>query len=417
MVKKILFSLSLVLAWASLRTDAVGPQASPQGPQETQISTGRFKLLTQPKGFILQFVAEGKNKQVAIPRDWLVPPEDEKYEESGNSYVSSFNYDRQVDSFPIGNGRIGLHLSSYEFTKEGTSHAAAGRDIFLIFDPNSLKIFQGGLRLGITKARVRNEGCLSAVIERYYAADVDGDGSVDIGVLREEFQCIENAGRYGNIAGPFYKQYAMDWYLLRGDAWKLDASFSGKVPEQLQELPLMGIGGSPADIVGCGLSQNCDRSRWPHEIRTVTANGVTAHFGGEAPPDNLPLRFGVAALWFTFAGDAENYGYSASGGEGELYFSDWSFDIFSPDGAYVLLLQNHYGPYHVIATNKLKDYLTDKRKPDYVVTKAIGPDEPARVHGDGHWISSSEVQFTVSCCGTSETITYRLADRSKVPQN
>jgi hypothetical protein len=416
MANKNLFSLALVLACALVGVEAA-PRSTWQDSKERPNSTGQFKLLTQSKGFILQFVAEGKNKQIAIPREWLVPPEDEKYEESCNTYVSSFNYDTQVQSFPISNGRIGLHVSSYEFAREGTSHAAAGRDVFLIFDPKSLKIFQGGLRRGITKGRAWAEGCLGAVVEHYYLADIDGDGLTDIGVLREEFQCIDNAGRYGNKAGPFHKRYAMNWYLLRGNAWKFDASFSEKLPEQIQELPLMGIGRSPADILGCGLSRSCDRARWPHEISTMTANGVTAHFGGEVPPDSLPLRFGVAALWFTFAGDAKNYGFPASGEDGELYFSDWSFDIFSPDGAYVLLLQDHYGPYHVIATNKLKDYLSGKRKPDYVVTKAVGRDEPARVHGDGHWISSGEVQFTASCCGTSETITYRLADNSKVPQN
>lgn len=173
----------------------------------------------------------------------------------------------------------------------------------------------------------------------------------------------------------------------------------------------MGIGHSPADFVGCGLSQSCDRTKWPHEISTVTARGVTAHFGGQELPKNLPLRSGVVALWFTFEGDPANYGYPASGEDGELYFSDWNFDIFSPDGAYVLLLQSHYGPYHVVATEKLKDYLTRERKPDYVVTKAIGPNDPARVHHDGRWVSPREVQFTVSCCGTSETITHTLQEK------
>jgi hypothetical protein len=411
MPNKVFLSISFVLASALLRTDAAAPQASSQSRQENQISTGQFKLLMQPRGFVLQIVFNGKIRQVAIPRDWLVPPEEEKYEESGNTYVSSFNYGRQVDSFPIGNGRIGLHLSSYEVAREGTSHAAAGRDVFLIFDPKALKIFQGGLRLGITKGRVRSEGCLSAEIEHYFIADVDGDSLTDIGVLREEFQCIDGAGPYGNMAGPFYKQHPLDWYLLSGDTWKLDPSFSGKLPERFQELSLMGIGRSPADVVGCGLSQSCDRAKWPHEIHAVTANGITAHFGGEVPAGDLPLRFGVQALWFTFKGDSENYGYPASGEDGELYFSDWSFDIFSPDGAYVLLLQDHYGPYYIIATDKLKDYLTRERKPDYVVTKAIGPNEPARVHHDGHWISRREVQFTVSCCGTSETITYTMPEK------
>lgn len=377
-------------------------------PQEPAFSTDQFQLITRPRGFLLQFVSNGKTKQVAIPRDWLIPPQEEKEEEEG-TYVSSFNYDTQVQSFPIGNGRIGLHLSSYDFAREGTSHAAAGRDVFLVFDPMSVKIFQGGLRSGITKGRVRAEGCLSAAVEHYFTGDINGDGLTDIGVLREEFQCIEGAGRYGNVAGPFYKENPVAWYLFKNDGWKIEPSFLGKVPEQLQELPLIGIGRSPADVVGCGLSPNCNRAGWPHEIHTATAHGVTAHFGGQEPTNDLPLRLDVEALWFTFENDPENYGFPSSGQDGELYFSDWRLDIFSPDGAHVLLLQDHYGPYHVVATDKLKEYLTGRAKADYVVTnESRKPDEPAQVHHDGHWISSSEIQFKVSCCGSTETLSYTL---------
>lgn len=362
----------------------------------------------QPRGFLLQFVSDGKIKRVAIPRNWLIPQDVEKEEEEG-AYVSSFNYDSQVQSFPIGNGRIGLHLSSYDFAKGGTSYAAAGRDVFLVFDPMSQKILQGGLRSGITKGRGRAEGCLSAAVEHYYLADVDGDGLTDIGALREEFQCIDGAGRYGNIAGPFYKQDPVAWYLFKNDGWEPEPSFLGKVPERLQELPLIGIGRTPADVVACGLSPNCDRAKWPHEIHTATAHGVTAHFAGQELANNLPLRLGVEALWFTFDNDPENYGFPSSGQDGELYFSDWTLGIFSPDGAYVLLLQDHYGPYHVVATAKLKDYLTGHAKPDYVVTnQSRKPDEPAQVHHDGHWISSREIQFKVSCCGSTETLNYTL---------
>jgi hypothetical protein len=42
MAKKILFSLSLLLAWASVRAEAA-PKSSPQGSQETRISAGQFK--------------------------------------------------------------------------------------------------------------------------------------------------------------------------------------------------------------------------------------------------------------------------------------------------------------------------------------------------------------------------------------
>src|SRR5579863_1707278 len=86
MVKKIFLSLPVLLAWAWLTGQPAGPRASPQGPEETQISTAQFRLLTQPRGFLLQFVSNGKNKQVAIPRDWLIPPAEEKNEES--NYVT-----------------------------------------------------------------------------------------------------------------------------------------------------------------------------------------------------------------------------------------------------------------------------------------------------------------------------------------
>jgi hypothetical protein len=95
----------------------------------------------------------------------------------------------------------------------------------------------------------------------------------------------------------------------------------------------------------------------PAEFHAVTSRGITVHFGGEKPPGDTPLEFGVSALWFTFVDDQTPYVFKPTG---ELYFSDWRFDLFSPDGAYILLLQSHHGPYHVVATSKLRDYLTGR---------------------------------------------------------
>ena len=382
-------------------------QNSIQGPQKPVFSIDQFSLLPRPRDFALQFVSNGKRKQIPVPRDWLVPPDEEKAEE--DNYVSSFNYGTQVQSFSIGNGRIGLHLSSFDSTREGTSMAAAGRDVFLIFDPRSLKIFPGKLTSNVTKERVRTEGCLSAANEHYYIADVNGDGLADIGVVREVLQCIEKSD--GWITGPFYAQDPIGWYVLKENAWIVDPGYSGKLPEKVQDVPLMGIGRSPVDFVGCGISQSCDRAQWPHEVKTLKAHGVSAHFGGIEPQENLPQNSGVEALWFTFDGDPQNYGFASmtkEPGDARVFFTDWNLDVFSPDGAYVLLLQDHFGPYHVIATEKLKDYLTRRAKPDYVVTKAVDPNEPPRVHHHGHWISPRDIQFTVSCCGSSETLTYSI---------
>jgi hypothetical protein len=213
---KVLFSLLLALVLAWLRTDAAAPQAS----------TGPFKLLTQSRGFILQFVSDGKTKQVAIPRDWLIPPQDEKDDES--YYVTSFHYDKGVSSFPIGNGRMGLHFSSYEIQAEGSAQAAAGRDVFLIFDPKTSAVSRGGIERGITKERIRSQGCFEASMEHYFLADVDGDGLTDIGVVKEELLCLPKQDADGEaIVGPFYKKHQIVWYVFEENAWKLEPNFSG----------------------------------------------------------------------------------------------------------------------------------------------------------------------------------------------
>ncbi len=142
----------------------------------------------------------------------------------------------------------------------------------------------------------------------------------------------------------------------------------------------------------------------PAAIKTVTSGDITAHFGGRKP-DSGPLRFGVESLWFTFAGDGRAYPFKP---RGELFFSDWRFDIFSPDGKRVLLLQDHHGPYHVMGTARLKDYLTGRAGPDDVVGRIPKPGEAAAVHSDGRWASEKEIRYVVACCGGRQEVTYPI---------
>lgn len=136
-------------------------------------------------------------------------------------------------------------------------------------------------------------------------------------------------------------------------------------------------------------------------IKTVTSGAVTAHFGGEKPHEG-PLRFGIRGLWFTFAGDDRIYRFKP---EGELFFSDWRFGIFSPDGKRVLLLQDRFGPYHVVRTARLKDYLGGHAQPDEIVGRKRKTGETAAVHEDGAWLSNTEIRYFTVCCGDrTETI-------------
>ena len=113
----------------------------------TDISSLHCKPLTERARFIPQLDLPEGEKKLTIPRVWLVPPD--RYVD--DDYVSSVLYSTQVTSFPIGNGKIGLHLSSFDWQKDGSAHAAAGRDVFLIYDAKSSTLAIGNLHLGITK--------------------------------------------------------------------------------------------------------------------------------------------------------------------------------------------------------------------------------------------------------------------------
>lgn len=121
---------------------------------------------------------------------------------------------------------------------------------------------------------------------------------------------------------------------------------------------------------------------------------VEAHFDGAPPPADLkaPLQFGTSRLWFTFAGDKTAREFKP---REPLEFSDWFFDIFSPDGAWVLLPQGHYGPYHVVAIADLKEYLQGKKPPTKVLQEPTGGTQQALVHLGAHWVSADEIEYQV----------------------
>lgn len=304
----------------------------PQTPNHAPVfSNDAFRLLINRKNFALQFKSNGKKRQIAIPREWLVPPQEEQ-EEIGN-YVLSFSYDPPITSFAVGNGLVGLHLSSYDLTREGTSHAAAGRDVFLLFDTKSLSLTKGGIRRGVTKWRVRSEGCFSAAAEHYLLGDVDGDGLIDIGVVKDEIECLDkyDQAEDKDSKETRYKQYPADWYVFRGKAWQLDPTYFGKIPPSVTELPLIGSAADDVNDIPLGMWRNFDPTKrleldgpppayvppyWKNqihehagavtqtidssrrqtsgagptltrEIRTIRVGGITAHFGGDKPTEEF----------------------------------------------------------------------------------------------------------------------------------
>jgi hypothetical protein len=140
------------------------------------------------------------------------------------------------------------------------------------------------------------------------------------------------------------------------------------------------------------------------ELKIVYLGDVAAHFAGEEVP-LAPREYGIRELWFTFEGDPERHGFRPAG---QLHFSDWSFEIFSSNGTYVLLLQDHYGPYHVVRVDRLKDYLHGRAEPEAVVG-GPRPGEPAAVYRDAEWTSDDAFRYTVACCGEEWRRIHRVA--------
>jgi hypothetical protein len=119
----------------------------------------------------------------------------------------------------------------------------------------------------------------------------------------------------------------------------------------------------------------------------VQLNGVVAEFMGERVPAGISERYGVVGLRFVFE-DGRKVSFKPSG---TLYFSDWRFDIASPDSRHILLLQDRYGPYHVVRVDRLSAYLADG-KPDAEFGYA-NPEGSAWVHQSGRWTAADRVVY------------------------
>ncbi len=135
----------------------------------------------------------------------------------------------------------------------------------------------------------------------------------------------------------------------------------------------------------------------------VACGAVTALFSGSAdaladlpasPPP--PKSYGVEGLAFRLADGATRRFTPA----GQLFFSDWRFEVFSRDCQWVALLVDHSGPYHLVRTAQLAGYLDGAVAP--VVLQAKG--EEASVHGDGRWTEDGRFEFTASCCGGAKAL-------------
>jgi hypothetical protein len=132
----------------------------------------------------------------------------------------------------------------------------------------------------------------------------------------------------------------------------------------------------------------------------VRCGDVTAVWAGSADAlkdlatesTAAPKSFGVTGLSFRFA-DGTQQPFTPTG---SLTFSDWSFDIFSPDCSHVALLQDRFGPYTLVETSGLRGLVGGK------TVKADGSE--GAVHDGFRWTSGSAFEFVASSGGGARVL-------------
>lgn len=184
-----------------------------------------------------------------------------------------------------------------------------------------------------------------------------------------------------------------------------------------QLLPLVLLLGSFALAQGPTANQAApseNPQQWV-EVFTATSpdHSVTAHFLGEQFASNLQIPFGVHKLQFTFAGDPTTYDFTT---DGEITFTAWNTKIFSPSGDWVVLLKGQHGPFVVVSTKRLKDYLRGAVKPDRVIAadelpkmpKNIGPPDYQFVQ----WTTYDGFMFSASTSGKEMEFDYQIPQKA-----
>jgi len=132
---------------------------------------------------------------------------------------------------------------------------------------------------------------------------------------------------------------------------------------------------------------------------------ATAVFHGYAA-GTLPLSSGTESLFFLLPNTDEALRFRPTG---TLYPSDWTFDLISPDHNHLLLLQDHYGPYHIISFAYLAQYLDGHGEPDYLVDWQFAESNADAVLSQGRWLMNDMISFSADCCGTTAVLVYKLS--------
>jgi hypothetical protein len=161
-------------------------------------------------------------------------------------FLSSCNTHAQVHSVSVA-AKSRRHQSNTISTQQFRL-LTEGNQFFLSLHP-------GLIGSGITKERDWEGECFHALMNHFVIGDADGDGLMDIGIVKEEIQCpSEDDDWFGARL-----QHAMGWYLFLADGGK--PAETGD-PERFLELPLIGMTSSPVEFGAVINWHSYDPAKW-----------------------------------------------------------------------------------------------------------------------------------------------------------
>lgn len=281
------------------------------------------------------FLHRGEEEPLRVPRDWLFPPEEVRAEADLLGYVTAFKWLPEVTAFPVGDGRVGLHLSSYAIQESGSARAAAGRDLFLIWDPAAEEPLRRGFEIKRSKGRIRLGGCMQSYHHRFYAGDVDCDRRLDLGVKEERTDC-----RAEGDTGPEYAHHhvgPLRWHPLTDAGWEYHEAFDRRLPcRGLRELPLPGLVMSPVDFALSLVESKppllADSRPSPLPPRYTFETEPARHDGGPGPSSRLVVRTVDGPREHTFPTGASIWRDESANGYLIINFMDRQFRGFATSG-------------------------------------------------------------------------------------
>ncbi len=240
--------------------------------------TGEVTLRSRGRApFTVHFARTGKT--VLVPAAWLIPKKMQSEADAGMFVASPFKYNKDVTSFPLDSGEIGLHISSFAISG-GSMQQALGRDVFLIYNPATGRVQNALADLDITQLRYRGLGCFNACATHFLLADINGDGRVDLGIIVEKIGCREfyDSERDVDTAiGPFFEQSPVTWLVRAGDGFQPDHAYDGRLPARYFELPLIGMGMSTVDFAAQASFGTLNQASWTVESGSRPAAFVPAY--------------------------------------------------------------------------------------------------------------------------------------------